>query len=170
MKFASAVVLLLSLTSTVTAEPLSDRFQIVSASTGAVLVDMLLDEMHEGISIPFESPLATGAVFFREPGAGRLSDVLFESSNNFSFFSDLDGAVLDPPGLPLGILVTSLEETGALQDVTTELFGTSPVSFRVFVQSDVAGLPEPSTLMLLIFGFLSLWRVKNGAHVSSGYK
>jgi hypothetical protein len=122
-------------------------------------------------TLPFPSgpPSASSSVLLIDPGTGRISDVLMliatqtgtglgsvTYSLNLEFLSTAPhGPIIDPPGG----FVSSVLETGALQDVSDALFapfvertGITP-TIGFFVQSEV---PEPWSLALLGAGLLAL--------------
>jgi hypothetical protein len=163
--------------------------------TGFVPFDITVPETipETSITLPIGTatfPIVNGPAFFsssvllREPDQA-ISDVLTLAATRtgttagatiysiiLDFISDSEGGpVIDPPG---GFLA-SVQETGALQDVTDLLF--APLTDRTgivptigfLVQSDI---PEPGTLSLLGAALLGLawtvWRRQRDPRQESG--
>src|SRR5438552_6659566 len=115
---------------------------------------------------------ATGSalVVLTEPGGGNSDwlELIYSGSGSFGtetvqalWRSDSDPGGL--PALPSGVTPSFLLETGGVQDVTALLAASAtasgfafPSNITVQVQSDVADVPEPSSLVLLSIGIAGL--------------
>jgi hypothetical protein len=148
----------------------SDCVEVIVISP-AVDIVIRIAESQEGliIPIPIPAPFPAGAgigVLFTEPGTNDVSDIIaavIEEGfvTQFDFISDPEQAL---PGTVLGISfpvicpsttlgVTCVPE-GLSVDVSV-LLGL-PTGLQINVTSDVEGVPEPGSLLLLAGGLALL--------------
>lgn len=176
MKWASLVIgaLLIGFVSRASA----DSIQISEGSTdppGVTFTFDLLDHAFAEIGVgesfgPViqENPTWTVTDFHRmynilEPGTGAISDLLEVTGTaathtvSLSFTSD----PAEGPLVPFVNPTLTITETGGLQPVDTiASYATDPTGtshdLTLFIQSDVEGVPEPTTVLLLGAGTVAL--------------
>jgi hypothetical protein len=170
---AAAVALLFTTVSAHAAVAFSDTLEVVVGGTthtlplpeesGAIESGTFMDVPTTLTSLP---STATETIFLTDPGTTDISDIVSATLHNAALAPgiQLDLTLTSDDESSLGSVppgATSLDETGAAQDLTSTFnglfdFSTGTSLPTIQVTSDADAVPEPSTWAMMLLGFAGL--------------